>query len=74
MSLIFRMRTCNANPSIRYPYPLFELLSTNQRVALFTFAAVLVTVSSSGLKWLYGQVNGYQTTKREAHKPLKKVQ
>ncbi|CEI64138.1 hypothetical protein FVEN_g8985 [Fusarium venenatum] len=57
-----------------YPYPLFELLSTNQRIALFTFAAVLVTVSSSGLKWLYGRVNGYRTAQREAHKPLKKVQ
>ncbi|KAL4730446.1 hypothetical protein ACLX1H_002481 [Fusarium chlamydosporum] len=55
-----------------YPYPLFELLSTGQRTALFTFAAVLVTVSSSGLKWLYGRVNGYQTAQREAYKPLKK--
>lgn len=41
---------------------------------LFTFAAVLVTVSSSGLKWVYGRVNGYEGAQRNAHKPLKKVQ
>ncbi|KAH6961057.1 hypothetical protein HG530_004808 [Fusarium avenaceum] len=57
-----------------YPYPLFELLSTTQRAMLFTFAAVLVTVSSSGLKWVYGRVNGYEGAQRNAHKPLKKVQ
>ncbi|KAF5025292.1 hypothetical protein F66182_2625 [Fusarium sp. NRRL 66182] len=57
-----------------YPYPLFELLSTSQRVMLFTFSASLVTISSSFLKWAYGRVNGYETAQREAHKPLKKVQ
>jgi hypothetical protein len=41
---------------------------------LFTLAAVLVTVSSSGLKWVYGRVNGYEGAQRNAHKPLKKVQ
>ena len=58
----------------RYPYPLFELLSTTQRVMLFTFSAGLVTVSSSFLKWVYGRVNGYEKAEREAHKPLKKIQ
>jgi hypothetical protein len=72
--MISKMQTCNTKSNIRYPYPLFELLSTNQRIAFFTLAAVLVTVSSSGLKWLYGRVNGYQIAQREAHKPLKKVQ
>ncbi|KAI8684350.1 hypothetical protein NCS57_00101000 [Fusarium keratoplasticum] len=57
-----------------YPYPLFELLSTEQRVLLFTFSAGLVTVSSSCLKWVYARVNGYQAAQKEAHKPLKKVQ
>ncbi|EGU80637.1 hypothetical protein FOXB_08860 [Fusarium oxysporum f. sp. conglutinans Fo5176] len=57
-----------------YPYPLFELLSTTQRVMLFTFSAGLVTVSSSFLKWVYGRVNGYEKAEREAHKPLKKIQ
>lgn len=58
----------------RYPYPLFELLSTTQRVLLFTFSAALVTVSSAGLKWAYARLNGYQQAEREAYKPLKKVQ
>ncbi|KAI9171386.1 UPF0641 membrane protein [Paramyrothecium foliicola] len=57
-----------------YPYPIFELFSFPQRVALFVFSAFLVTVSSSGLKWVYGWVNGYEDARREAHKPLKKVQ
>ncbi|KAF4975911.1 hypothetical protein FZEAL_7384 [Fusarium zealandicum] len=57
-----------------YPYPLFELLSTTQRVLLFTFSAGLVTVSSSCLKWVYGRVNGYGAAQKEAYKPLKKVQ
>ncbi|KAJ3544123.1 hypothetical protein NM208_g3226 [Fusarium decemcellulare] len=57
-----------------YPYPLFELLTTPQRVLLFTFAAGLVTVSSSCLKWVYARVNGYGAAEKEARKPLKKVQ
>ncbi|KAF7546683.1 hypothetical protein G7046_g9235 [Stylonectria norvegica] len=57
-----------------YPYPLFELLSTTQRVMLFTFSAGLVTVSSAGLKWIYARVNGYDQARKDAMKPLKKVQ
>ncbi|KAM5355816.1 hypothetical protein ACJ41O_002462 [Fusarium nematophilum] len=57
-----------------YPYPLFELLSTAQRVLLFTFSAGLVTASSSCLKWVYARVNGYEAAQKEAHKPLKKVE
>ncbi|KAI5466131.1 FAR-17a/AIG1-like protein [Mariannaea sp. PMI_226] len=57
-----------------YPYPLFEFLTTTQRVFLFTFSAGLVTASSSGLKWVYGKVNGYEQAQKEAHKPLKKVE
>lgn len=58
----------------RYPYPIFELLDTTQRVLLFTFSAGLVTLSSALLKWLYGAINGYDVIRKEAHKPLKKVQ
>ncbi|KEY65586.1 hypothetical protein S7711_09246 [Stachybotrys chartarum IBT 7711] len=57
-----------------YPYPLFGLLSTTQRILLFTFSAALVTASSSMLKWIYGFVNGYDIAREEAHKPLKKIQ
>ncbi len=41
-----------------YPYPLFELLTTTQRVGLFTGAAMLMTISTIVLKWLYQQLNG----------------
>lgn len=43
-----------------YPYPLFELLSTGQRVVLFGAAAMTMTASTALLKWLYGRVNGLQ--------------
>ena len=58
----------------RYPYPIFGLLNTPQRVVLFTFSAFLSTMSSILLKWVYGKVNGYEAARKEAQKPLKKVQ
>lgn len=63
-----------ANSNVRYPYPIFAVLNTTQRALLFTFAAFLSTMSSIALKWVYSKVNGYETGRREAHKPLKKVQ
>lgn len=57
-----------------YPYPLFALLSTVQRVLLFVFCAFLTTTSSVLLKWVYARVNGLERAQNEAHKPLKKVQ
>ncbi|PNY25226.1 Membrane protein [Tolypocladium capitatum] len=57
-----------------YPYPLFALLSTLQRVLLFVFSAALVTVSSGLLKRIYASINGYDEARREPHKPLKKVE
>ncbi|KHO00056.1 FAR-17a/AIG1-like protein [Metarhizium album ARSEF 1941] len=57
-----------------YPYPMFELLTTSQRVLLFTVSAGLVTAFSSILKWVYGVVNGNEQARREALKPLKRVQ
>ncbi|KAH9827370.1 UPF0641 membrane protein [Teratosphaeria destructans] len=41
-----------------YPYPIFTMLTTLQRVGLFTFSALLMTLSTSLLTWLYGVVNG----------------
>ena len=55
----------------RYPYPLFGLLSTAQRVLLFTFSAVLMTCSTMVLKWFYGKLNGIEGFKRDALKPTK---
>ena len=58
----------------RYPYPIFGLLTTSNRVLLFIFSAILTTVSSVILKWVYGLVNGYDAARKEAYKPLKKIQ
>lgn len=49
-----------------YPYPLFELLSTAQRAALFMGAAAIMTGSTAMLKWLYGRVNGLQGAETRA--------
>lgn len=57
----------------RYPYPIFDVLNTVQRVGLFTFSAALMTASTSLLKWVYGRFNGYGKMENEAHKPLKKT-
>lgn len=55
----------------RYPYPLFEILATWQRVLLFTASAVLMTGSTAVLKWVYGTINGIEEMKRNAAAPLK---
>ncbi|KAK3330246.1 FAR-17a/AIG1-like protein [Apodospora peruviana] len=54
-----------------YPYPIFELLETWQRVLLFTFSAVLMTGSTLALKWVYGTINGSEELKQEALHPVK---
>ncbi|KAI1260099.1 FAR-17a/AIG1-like protein [Xylariaceae sp. FL1019] len=41
-----------------YPYPIFDMLSTWQRAALFTVSATLMTASTILLKWLYAWING----------------
>lgn len=43
-----------------YPYPLFALLDTWQRVGLFGFSALLMAGSTSTLVWLYSVVNGVE--------------
>ena len=44
-----------------YPYPLFEILSTPERVGLFVVSALLMAASTASLVWLYGAVNGKET-------------
>ncbi|KAL0939039.1 uncharacterized protein CTRU02_205649 [Colletotrichum truncatum] len=56
-----------------YPYPIFAILNTAQRVGLFTFSAMLMTASTILLKWVYGWVNGFERLEKEAYKPLKKT-
>lgn len=55
----------------RYPYPIFALLSTGQRILLFTSSAVLMTGSTMALKWIYGTINGVESIKRDALRPVK---
>lgn len=47
-----------------YPYPLFALMDTNQRIALFVGSAVFMTLSTVTLKWLYSRINGPEKTSK----------
>jgi len=44
-----------------YPYPIFELLDSTQRVFLFMGSAMVMALNTVVLKWLYGKVNGLGT-------------
>lgn len=48
-----------------YPYPLFDVLTLPQRVGLFASSALLMTLSTSTLIWLYGVVNGKEMSDAE---------
>ncbi|KAF3017388.1 hypothetical protein G7054_g13301 [Neopestalotiopsis clavispora] len=48
-----------------YPYPIFALLSTWQRAALFSSSALVMAASTMGLKWLYGKLNGIEDPEKE---------
>lgn len=54
---------------IRYPYPIFEQLETNGRIGLFALSAVVMALSTSTLKWLYGRVNGFGTSTPATSRP-----
>lgn len=54
------------NWTTRYPYPIFDVLSTWQRVLLFAFSALLMTTSTVALKWLYGRLNGIEEFQKTA--------
>jgi hypothetical protein len=51
---------------------MFDLLSTPQRVALFTFSALLMTASTTMLKWVYGKLNGLEVSGKGEIKSIKK--
>ena len=42
-----------------YPYPLFAMLDSTQRVGLFVGSALVMAANTMVLKWLYGKVNGF---------------
>ncbi|KAF2212527.1 hypothetical protein CERZMDRAFT_97025 [Cercospora zeae-maydis SCOH1-5] len=41
-----------------YPYPIFDVLNTPQRIGLFAASALLMTLSTSLLIWLHAVING----------------
>ncbi|KAL2351762.1 FAR-17a/AIG1-like protein, partial [Cryomyces antarcticus] len=49
-----------------YPYPLFEALTTPWRLVLFGGSALVMTLSTYSLQWLYATVNGRPMTSGEA--------
>lgn len=55
-----------------YPYPLFALMNTNQRIGLFVGSAVFMTLSTIMLKWVYGKINGLEKESRSGN--VKKLQ
>jgi hypothetical protein len=44
-----------------YPYPLFELLTTYQRIGLFVVSGVVMWVVGGVLRAAYAWANGYET-------------
>lgn len=45
-----------------YPYPLFAVLTTTQRIGLFTLSGAIMWVVGGALRALYAYVNGYELT------------
>lgn len=41
-----------------YPYPIFEMLDTTQRIGLFAASGFICTLSLWTLQWLYRKMNG----------------
>lgn len=41
-----------------YPYPIFEMLDTKQRIGLFAASGFICTLSLWALQWTYVKVNG----------------
>lgn len=61
----------NADTCVRYPYPIFTILTTPQRISLFSFSGFTCAASTMGLKWLYGKINGIEKFQNEALNPVK---
>jgi hypothetical protein len=53
-----------------YPYPIFTMLSTPQRVGLFAGSGITMWAVASGLRWLYRVVNGIESEGPEGEKKL----
>lgn len=58
--MCIRLKFIGPDPDFtRYPYPIFEQLPTPGRIGLFSLSAVVMALSTSTLKWLYGRTNGF---------------
>lgn len=44
-----------------YPYPIFAILTTAQRIGLFALSGTTMWVVGGGLRALYAWINGYET-------------
>jgi hypothetical protein len=44
-----------------YPYPIFEMLTTNQRIGLFVVSGVIMWAVGALLRVVYAKVNGYES-------------
>ncbi|KAH6866518.1 hypothetical protein J4E91_008662 [Alternaria rosae] len=44
-----------------YPYPIFAMLTTNQRIGLFVVSGVIMWVVGGLLRVLYAKINGYES-------------
>ena len=58
VSMACKLLLCPLLISSRYPYPLFELLTTPYRAALFLGSAVTMTLSAFCLGYLNARFNG----------------
>ncbi|THC93546.1 hypothetical protein EYZ11_006973 [Aspergillus tanneri] len=45
-----------------YPYPIFEQVPFEGRIGLFVLSALVMALSTIMLKWVYGRVNGFETS------------
>ncbi|RPA93970.1 hypothetical protein L873DRAFT_1703159 [Choiromyces venosus 120613-1] len=53
-----------------YPYPLFNVIETKGRIGVFVGSAVMMTVSTLGIKWVYGKINGVNMVKEAEKKKV----
>ncbi|KAL9095592.1 MAG: hypothetical protein Q9165_002024 [Trypethelium subeluteriae] len=60
----FWVEACYAHNGF-YPYPIFADAGTVGRVGLFVMSAVVMTVSTGLLKWVYAVVNGREMWEEE---------
>jgi uncharacterized membrane protein len=44
-----------------YPYPIFAMLSTQQRIGLFALSGLIMWVVGGVLRVVYAKVNGYES-------------